>query len=135
MQIGVNDYVQGVKAETFQKNLLYILDAVQAQLSDRTKVLLVTIPDYGKTPTGARYGQPAESEAGIKRFNAIVMSEAKTRGLPVADIFSISQRVTDDTSLIALDGLQPSGKQYTLWTDAIYGLVKPLLVPGTTSQN
>lgn len=53
--IGVNDWVQGLDSSTFHKNLSYILDHVQSSLPDKSKVLLITIPDFGVTPTGKRY--------------------------------------------------------------------------------
>jgi acyl-CoA thioesterase-1 len=125
--IGVNDYVQGVDAGTFTKHLNYILDVVQKQLPNPKNIVLVTIPDYGLTPTGAQYGSPQNSEAGIKAFNMIIAAAAQTRGLPLADIFPTSQGVTQDTSLTAADGLHPSGKQYVLWTNIIYAASRPLL--------
>lgn len=118
--IGVNDYVQGVPAATFQTNLRFILNAVQGQLTNPKALMLVTIPDYGKTPSGARFGNPAGTEKGIKEFNQIIVAEALARKIPVADIFSVSQQVAQDKSLVASDGLHPSGKQYTAWTDVIF---------------
>ncbi|MDL2341938.1 MAG: SGNH/GDSL hydrolase family protein [Patescibacteria group bacterium] len=117
--IGVNDYVQGVDRETFTDNLNYIVDSLQHQLVNPKNIVLITIPDYGKTPTGARYGAPATSEAGIREFNAVIMQIGAARGLPVADIFSVSQGVVQDPTLTAGDGLHPSGKQYALWTAII----------------
>ena len=35
--IGVNDWVQGVDAKTFQKNLVKIIDHIQTQLPDKSK--------------------------------------------------------------------------------------------------
>src|ERR1700722_5836674 len=49
--IGVNDWVQGIDSGTFHKTLSYIIDYVQAKLPDGSKVLLITIPDFGVTPT------------------------------------------------------------------------------------
>lgn len=118
--IGVNDYVQGVNEQTFQRNLRLILDTLQGQPGLENRILLVTIPDFGKTSAGQKYGDPAESEAAIKNFNRIIKDEADKRELPVADIFEVSQMVATDTSLTARDGLHPSGKQYELWTSIIY---------------
>lgn len=120
LQIGVNDYVQGVDATTFRFNLNRILDSLQSKIANPKRILLVTIPDYGKTPTGARFGAPAVSEAGIKQFNEIISQAATDRGLALADIFAISQTVVNDATLTAPDGLHPSGKQYGLWTELLY---------------
>jgi acyl-CoA thioesterase-1 len=127
--IGVNDYVQGVSIRTFQTNLNYILDAIQKELPNPKQLVLVTIPDFGKTPTGSQFGDPAQLESGVEAFNAVITADGKQRGLPVADIFPASQEVSSDPSLIASDGLHPSGKQYALWTNVIYAAAKPLLEP------
>ncbi len=122
--IGVNDYVQGVESSIFKQRLEYIVDTVQKQIADPNNVLLVTIPDYGKTPSGARFGAPAETEAGIRTFNAIIAQTAASRKLPLADVFPASLLAAQDPALVASDGLHPSGKQYTAWTDVIYDSVK-----------
>jgi lysophospholipase L1-like esterase len=127
--IGVNDYVQGVQADTFTKNLDYIITIVQKQLPLAANVALVTIPDYGKMPTGARFGTPQESETGIKAFNTIIKRAGAKYNLPVADIFAVSQKVSLDPSLIAVDGLHPSAKQYTDCTDIIYQTLKAAAIP------
>src|ERR1700749_5121719 len=43
--IGVNDWVQGVPKTTFNDNLVYILDEIQKNLPDKSKIILITIPD------------------------------------------------------------------------------------------
>lgn len=127
--IGVNDYVQKVDEATFSQHLDLIISTVQKQLSKPGNIVLVTIPDYGKTPTGSRYGSPQASEAGIKAFNGIITQAAVKYKLPVADIFAVSQNVTSDPSLVAGDGLHPSGKQYTDWTDIIFQTLQANKLP------
>lgn len=117
--IGVNDYVQGVSADTFRVHLHTIVSEIQRELSNPDNILLVTIPDYSKTPTGALFGNPATATLGIQQFNKIIKQTAATYHIPVADIFSISQQVASDSSLIANDGLHPSGKEYTAWVSII----------------
>lgn len=119
IQIGVNDYVQGVSADQFSANLNTIIQAVQSKLADPRNILLVTIPDYGKTPTGAQFGSSQSSEAGVTAFNAIIAQAGNTYKLPVADVFPVSQKVATDPSLIAADGLHPSATQYADWTEVI----------------
>jgi acyl-CoA thioesterase-1 len=121
--IGVNDYVQGVDSQTFSNNLDYIISTVQHNLPDPANIILVTIPDYGKTPTGAEYGAPATTHTGILAFNAIIAAAGQKYGLPVANIFPISEQVATDPSLIASDGLHPSGKEYAAWTQVIYNTI------------
>jgi acyl-CoA thioesterase-1 len=122
--IGVNDYVQDVPIKTFQTNLEYIVTTLQKEMPEPQNILFVTIPDFSKTPTGAEFGPPATLEAGVEAFNAVIKQVAGTYKLPVADIFPVSQQVANDPSLIANDGLHPSGKEYTAWTKVIDDTIK-----------
>lgn len=125
--IGVNDWVQYVDAKTFQKNLIKIIDHVQAQLPDKSKLILITIPDFGVTSTGARYSGGRDVSKGISEFNAIIIEEAKKRNLKTVDIFPISKAMGKDNSLVAADGLHPSAKEYASWETLIYPVAKELL--------
>ncbi|GAC1391411.1 MAG: SGNH/GDSL hydrolase family protein [Candidatus Saccharimonadales bacterium] len=119
IQIGVNDYVRGMSAETFRLNLQKIIQSVKSALPDPSNILLVSIPDYSKTPTGSTFGDPHKSENGVRQFNTIITDVARQNNLPVSDIFPVSQNVSNDPTLIAGDGLHPSGKQYASWVDII----------------
>src|ERR1700720_5050527 len=110
--IGVNDWVQGVDDATFRKRFSYLLDQMLAVLPNKEHLLVVTIPDFGVTPTGPKYSRHRDISAGLTRFNQIVVEEAKTRGLRVVDIFSLSKKMGEDRSLVAKDGLHPSAKEY-----------------------
>lgn len=124
--IGVNDVVQAVPEETYQANVAAILEALLARLpSDR--VVTVSTPDYTVTPQGARYGEPIERAAGIRRVNAVLGELATGRGVAFVDVHDLSLRAADDRSLVAHDGLHPSGAQYASWVDRIEPAVRALL--------
>src|SRR6266852_1481717 len=50
--IGVNDWVQGVDETTFRNRFSYLVDHMLAVLPNKKRLLVVTIPDFGVTPTG-----------------------------------------------------------------------------------
>lgn len=125
--IGVNDWVRNVDTKIFQKNLSYIIDYIQAKLSDKNKLLLITIPDFGVTPQGQYYGGGRNISEGIKEFNVIITSEAKKRGLTCVDIYEISKAMKNNASLVAADGLHPSAKEYAIWETLIFPEAKKLL--------
>jgi len=118
--IGVNDWVQGVDSATFHKNLNFIMDKVQAVLSVKKNLLLVTIPDFGVTPTGAMYSSGRDISKGIDAFNSIIKKEAGNRNLQCVDIFPETQKMKGHTELIAADGLHPSAKEYSIWETLIF---------------
>ncbi len=117
--IGVNDWVQGVDKETFRNNLNFILDHVQSKLRNKKNILLITIPDFGVTPTGKMYSGGRDISKGISEFNDVIKQEAAKRNLPVVDIFELSQKMGSDPTLIAEDGLHPSAKEYAEWEKMI----------------
>jgi lysophospholipase L1-like esterase len=119
VQIGANDYFQGIDAQTFEKNFRYIISQIKQGLASPGNILLVTIPDYAKTPSGVGFGDPARATEGIKNFNQIIIKVANDENLPVADVFEVSQAVVNDPSLVVDDGLHPSAKQYEAWTQII----------------
>ena len=124
--IGVNDVVQGVSEATFRADVEHILDDLVARVGAH-RILVVTTPDYTVTPAGADYGDRAVQSAGIRLNNAILTKAAQARGIAVVDIYDISLRAATDRSLVAVDGLHPSGAQYALWVNRIAPVVEALL--------
>ncbi len=103
--IGVNDYVRGVNIKSYEKNLIFIIDQIQAKLSDKQKLILITIPDFGVTPQGSKYGNPQEISKGISAFNSIIKNEAVKRNLKYVDLFEISKQMGSQKDLVSADGL------------------------------
>jgi acyl-CoA thioesterase I len=126
LQIGVNDWVQGVDEETFRKRFTSLVDQMLAVLLDNKRLLVVTIPDFGVTPTGGRYARGRNISEGLTRFNQIINEEAKKRSLKVVDVFPLSQAMKDP-SLVAADGLHPSAKEYAEWEKLIFPAALELL--------
>ena len=125
--IGVNDWVQGVDELSFRNRLSYLLDSMLAVLPNKKRLLVVTIPDFGVTPTGHKYARGRNIHEGIVGFNKIVSEEAHKRGLQVVDIFPISKKMGEDKSLVAKDGLHPSAKAYAEWEKLIFPAALDLL--------
>jgi lysophospholipase L1-like esterase len=124
--VGVNDVVQGIPAMTYEANATHILDVLLTALAP-DRIVAVTIPDYTITPAGADYGDPDERHDAIVINNAIMTRLGSDRGIAVVDIFDLSRRAVDDRSLVAGDGLHPSGTQYALWVERIAPVVEGLL--------
>ena len=125
--MGVNDWVQGVDETTFRNRCSYLLDQMLAVLPNKKRLLVVTIPDFGVTPTGPKYSRGRNIHEGILQFNQIVTEEARKRGLEVVDIFPVSKKMGQDKSLVAKDGLHPSAKEYAEWEKIIFPAALELL--------
>lgn len=117
--IGVNDQYQGRSVESFRQNLLLLLDeAERLAKGGRGGIVLVTIPDYSATPFAAG-SDTVEIRTQLDAFDATVLAEAAARGLPVVDITPGSKDARADRTLVADDGLHPSGRMYARWVEAI----------------
>ncbi len=125
--IGVNDWVQGMDETTFRNRFSYLVDQMLAVLPNKKRLLVVTIPDFGVTPTGPKYSRGRNIHEGIIHFNQIVTEEARKRGLTVVDIFPLSKKMGQDKSLVAKDGLHPSAKEYAEWEKIIFPAALELL--------
>jgi acyl-CoA thioesterase-1 len=121
--IGVNDVVQGVPLEDYERNVVTVLDALLERLAPE-RVVVVAIPEYTVTPQGANYGDPRVQRAGIQGNNAAMERLAAQRGIAYVDIYDLSLRAETDRSLVADDGLHPSGAQYALWVERLLPVVE-----------
>ena len=124
--VGVNDVVQGVPEATYAQNAAQILDELLARLA-ADRILTVATPDYTVTPQGASYGDPKLQAAAIRRNNEILQDLSAARRIAFVDIHDLSLRAVANRSLVAEDGLHPSGAQYALWVNRIAPVVKGLL--------
>jgi lysophospholipase L1-like esterase len=124
--IGVNDVVQGVRPEDYAANVVRILETLLARVTP-TRIVAVATPDYTVTPAGADYGDPGQQHERIVAANATLAQAAIAREIAFVDIFDLSLRAAGDRSLVADDGLHPSGVQYGLWVERIAPVVARLI--------
>lgn len=124
--IGVNDVVQRVPEARYRANVEVILDAIVRHVG-AAHAFVVTTPDYTVTPSGAAFGDPVQQSAGIRANNAIITDAAVARRIVVVDIYDVSLGAATDRSLVADDGLHPSGAQYAAWVDRIEPAVSALV--------
>jgi lysophospholipase L1-like esterase len=124
--IGVNDVVRGVPVDRIEEEIRRILDALAAD-APSARVFLVSVPDYTRTPQGAAYGDPIRRRASIRELNAATAVEAASRAIPFVDIGPVADRASHDPTLVAPDGLHPSGSQYREWVGLIAPVVRSML--------
>jgi lysophospholipase L1-like esterase len=126
--VGVNDVIRGVAGASYETNIRVILDAFLSRLPPE-RILTIATPDYTVTPAGADYGDPTSRRAEIVGVNATMRRLSAERGIAFVDTFDVSGRAASDRSLVADDGLHPSGAQYALWVERIAPEVERLLGP------
>jgi lysophospholipase L1-like esterase len=124
--VGVNDVVQAVSGEEYRANAAWILDALVARLA-ADRIVTIATPDYTVMPHGADYGDPAAQAGGIRAVNETLRDLAADRGIPFVDIHDLSLLAANDRSLVADDGLHPSGAQYARWVERIGPVVGTMM--------
>jgi acyl-CoA thioesterase-1 len=125
--IGVNDVVQGVPQEQYEANVRRIVQALIERLPPE-RIVCVATPDYTNTPQGAAFGDPDRQSRAIERVNATLRGVCEDDEIAfVAAPYAISLEAAGDPTLVAEDGLHPSGEQYRRWTDAIVPVIEGLL--------
>ncbi len=125
--IGVNDWVRKVPKETFKTNFSKIVTEIQANLENKSNLIIITIPDFGVTPQGKNYGDGRNISKGIAELNEVIKAEALLKKITVVDIFELTQNMGKDGSLVAKDGLHPSAKEYALWEKLILEKARTVL--------
>jgi len=113
--IGVNNQYRGRDIEEYREGFIFLLDkSIEYAGGDADRVFVLSIPDWGVTPfASSRDSKQIALE--IDQFNAINKEETETAGAHYIDITPISREAVSDPSLIAGDGLHPSGKMYAEW--------------------
>jgi lysophospholipase L1-like esterase len=120
--IGVNDQFQNLTQDHYRTNFIQLLHtAINFARGDSTRVFVLSIPDYGVTPFAM--GRDSIIGPQIDAFNAINKQESINAGVHYLNITGISRKAATDTTLIANDGLHPSGKMYKLWIDQLAPMV------------
>jgi len=120
--IGVNNFYQGKSLEEYKIQFQELLSkSIELAAGKKNKVFVVSIPDYGYTP----FGQSNQSEIseGIDLFNTSNKQITDSMGVKYFNITPISRNGLADPSLVANDGLHPSGKMYRQWVELMKGEV------------
>ncbi len=127
LMLGVNDWVQGVVEPDFRERLALLMDEMGKVLPNEKHLLVLNIPDFSVTPTGPNYARGRDIREGLERFNVVIAEEAGRRGLPLVDIFPLSRKMGEDSSLVAADGLHPTAQAYAEWETLIFPAARALL--------
>ena len=123
--IGVNNQYRGRGVENYRPEFVKLLQCAIAYAgNDASRVIVVSIPDWGVTPFGRGRKQVGPE---IDAFNAVNRAESLRLGAHYVDITPMSREALRDAALIANDGLHPSGKMYAAWVEMLLPLAEKIL--------
>ena len=119
--VGVNNQYRGRLPDEYRSELRGLLERAVSLAGDRpSRVIAISIPDWGVTPFGIQSGRDlARIRAEIDAFNAIARAEASRAETRFVDVTAISRRAREEPNLVAGDGLHPSGAMYAEWATRI----------------
>jgi lysophospholipase L1-like esterase len=113
--IGVNNQYRGRSLSEYREQFRALLERAVGFAGGRPdRVVILSIPDWGVTPFAAGRDR-ARIAAEIDAFNAVSRDEAAQAGAHYVDVAPVSRRAGTDASMIAHDGLHPSGAMYAEW--------------------
>ena len=125
--IGVNNQYRGYDINEYREEFAFLLNkAIEYAGGDINRVIVLSIPDWGVTPF-AENRDSKQIAVEINQFNAVNREETKKAGAHYIDITPISREAVIDPSLIADDGLHPSGKMYAEWVQLALPVVLEIL--------
>jgi lysophospholipase L1-like esterase len=118
--IGVNNQYRGYAIDEYREQFAFLLNkSIEYAGGDPQRVIVLSIPDWGVTPFA--HGQGGERIArDIDAFNAVNREESEKAGVQYVNITPVSREAEHDITLIAPDGLHPSGKMYLEWAKLAY---------------
>jgi lysophospholipase L1-like esterase len=125
--IGVNNQYQHQSQSQYAAEFSSLLNkAIIYAANKPNRVFVLSIPDYSVTPFANGNNQLLIANQ-IDSFNAINQQITQLMGGHYLNITNSTRQAAIDRTLIANDGLHPSGKEYKKWADYLAPLIKMAL--------
>ena len=127
--IGVNNQYRGRDLENYRAEFQKLLErAIDLAGKDPKKVVVVSIPDWGVTRFGKESGRDtAEIARQLDAYNAANAQIAKMLHCGYVDVTAVSRQGGNQAAMLVSDGLHPSAKMYTAWSERILPAAKAAL--------
>ena len=113
--IGVNNQYRGRSADEYTVQFEQLLQQAIGYAGGKNQhVIVLSIPDWGVTPFAVDRDRKKIAKE-IDLFNSINKKMAAQYQVHYIDITPYTREADHDLSLVAEDGLHPSGKDYKRW--------------------
>lgn len=125
--IGVNNQYQHRTEQEYADEFLTLLNkAIQYAGNNKKRTTVLSIPDYSVTPFASGSDKILIAKE-IDVFNAINKTISHHAGVNYLDITASTRLAVNDLSLVANDGLHPSGREYKVWAEGLLPIIKTAL--------
>ena len=117
--IGVNNQYRGRSVENYKTEFEELLKkAIRFAGNRPERVVVLSIPDWGVTPFAAGRDR-AQIAREIDAYNAANKAFSEKYHIHYIYITDWTREAATDSTLLASDGLHPSGKDYKRWAEEI----------------
>jgi lysophospholipase L1-like esterase len=129
--IGVNNQYRGRTVEDYQPQFEDLLiQSLRFAGDNQRNVIVISIPDWGVTPfaslpkdDGSNHNVQKVADE-IDAYNVVNKSVSERYGVHYVEITESTRRGKFDRELVAIDGLHPSAKEYSVWAEKIFSIIK-----------
>lgn len=122
--IGVNNQYQHRTQDEYRQEFITLLErAIQYAGNKKNRVFVLSIPDYSVTPF-ASASNTALIARQIDSFNVINKAVALQYQVHYLNITEDTRQAAIYPSLIASDGLHPSGSEYAVWAAKLAPMIQ-----------
>ena len=120
LQIGVNDQYRGRPVSEFRPQFTRLLErAIGYAGGDASHVLVLSIPDWGRTPFAQAQGRDAaQVTRELDAYNAATAEICAAHGVAWVDITDLTRTPAGGKDVVD-DGLHPSPAMYSAWVERI----------------
>jgi len=123
--VGANDLIQGIREESFARNLEDIIVRLRQQTS--APILLMNLPDISLSPAVPTYMRES-ARRHIVAYNKRIAETARRHRLPVVDLYSRSREFSEHPEFFSRDGIHPSDEGYEFWAKLIWPAVAKVVL-------
>jgi lysophospholipase L1-like esterase len=120
--IGVNNQYQRKPFSIYEQEFPELVaTGIRLAKGDKSKLLVVSIPDYAYTPFGKAFGSNNASviSTDIQRYNTFAKNYCVDNAIEFINITDITQQGFQNPDLVAIDGLHPSELAYSKFVERI----------------
>ena len=124
--IGVNNQYQHRTQEEYAQQFTALLEkSIHYAGDSNSHVIVLSIPDYSVTPFAAGSNRELTAKQ-IDSFNSINKNISEQYGVNYLDITGDTRQASTNLSLVANDGLHPSGTEYAVWAGKLAPMIRTL---------
>ncbi|TDD94563.1 SGNH/GDSL hydrolase family protein [Flavobacterium cellulosilyticum] len=127
--IGVNNQYQHQPFSVYEQEFPQLVStAIKLAKGDKSKLIVVSIPDYAFTPYGKRLNATTSAAISLEleQYNTFAKNYCVQKNIEFVNITDITQQGLANPDLVASDGLHPSELAYAKFVERILPKAIPI---------